>query len=251
MLLTLAFAVGFVALAFIATALPAAWMRKRHGVQQPIETRELARDVAARIGVLHGLILGLVFGQVMGQVNDLYSGMREEAAAAEHIYFRAGTYGAPQVQQAAQAYLDAVVAHDWPRQEREAQLSDEGWLALRKLSALTLALQPGDRGHEKLADAMQNEVFRMEHLRQLRGFEAGTHVPFGFWFAAIVGLVLIGAVFFVHEPSRKHLWIASAYSTYAGIVLFMIHDLSQPFHGLIVLQPDAFRQALAAIHSGI
>ena len=66
MLLTLAFAVGFVALAFIATALPAAWMRKRHGVQQPIETRELARDVAARIGVLHGLILGLVFGQVMG-----------------------------------------------------------------------------------------------------------------------------------------------------------------------------------------
>ena len=52
MLLTLAFAVGFVALAFIATALPAAWMRKRHGVQQPIETRELARDVAARIGVL-------------------------------------------------------------------------------------------------------------------------------------------------------------------------------------------------------
>ena len=55
----------------------------------------------------------------------------------------------------------------------------------------------------------------------------------------------------LHEPSRKHLWIASAYSTYAGIVLFMIHDLSQPFHGLIVLQPDAFRQALAAIHSGI
>jgi len=251
MLLTLAVAVGFIFLAILATALPGAWMRAKHGPQQPMETRELARDVVARIGVLHGLILGLVFGQVMGQVNDLYSGMREEAAAAEHIYYRAGAYGAPQVQQAARAYLEAVVAHDWPRQEREAQLSDEGWLAYRRLSAATLALQPTDRAHTKLADAMLDQALRIEHLRQLRGYEAGTHIPFGFWFAAIAGLVLIGVVLFVHEPSRKHMWIASAYSIYAGMVLFMIYDLAQPFHGLIVLPPDAFEQALGAIRSGI
>jgi hypothetical protein len=246
-----AIALGFIVVACIATALPAAWMRHRHGAQQPSDTRDLARDVATRIGLLHGLILGLVFGQVMGQANALLSGIREEAASVERVYFRAGDYGAPQVQRAALAYLEAVIDDDWPRQQRERQLSDEGWRAWRTLSEQTLALAPTNRREQLLADAMQESVWKIEAHRQTRGFVTTVRLPAEFWFAAISGLVLIGAVFFIHSPTRKHLAVGAAYSIYAGIVLYMIYDLSHPFTGLVLVDPEAFLQALASIRSGV
>ena len=67
----IAIALGFILVACLAMALPAAWMQRRHGAQQPSDTRDLARDVAQRLGVVNGLILGLVFGQVLGYASQL------------------------------------------------------------------------------------------------------------------------------------------------------------------------------------
>jgi hypothetical protein len=251
MVMTLAIALGFAVIAFLAVALPSMWMRRRHGVVQPADTRELSREVTTRIGLLHGLILGLVFGQVMQQALELRSAMREEAAAVEHAYYRAARYPAPAVQAAARTYLDAVLQEDWPRQYREGKVSDAGWRAWRALLDASLALEPTNRREQALADSILQQVWAIEQQRQLRGFEARTLLPFEFWFAAIAGLVLIGGVLFVHEPSRKHHLIVGAYSVYAGLVLFMIYDLSRPFGGFVTIQPEAFEQALHSIRSGL
>lgn len=250
MVMTLAIVLGFVVVAFLAATLPAAWMRRKHGVAQPSDTRELAREVTTRVGLLHGLILGLVFGQVVQQSGELREGTRAEAAAIEHVYFRAAQYPAPEVQQAMAAYLDAVLHKDWPRQHGEGQVSDEGWRAWRTLLESTLALEPKTHRERKLADFLFDQVNVIGQQRQLRGFQA-VRIPFEFWFASIVGLVLIGAVLFVHEPTRKHQMIVAAYSTYAGLVLYMIWDLSRPYAGLVTITPEAFLQTLASIRSGV
>lgn len=249
MLADFAIALGFILVACLAMALPAAWMQRRHGAEQPSDTRDLARDVAQRLGVMHGLILGLVFGQVLGDASQLRDSIRAEAAAVEHVYHRAAEYGAPGVQRAATDYLDAVVRHDWPDLARGNRLSREGWRAWRALSAQALALRPADRTQQVLADAMQQAVWRIEGMRQARGFHAGMRLPYEFWFAAITGLMLIGAVFFIHAPTRKHLAIAAAYSTYTGIVLYMIFDLSHPFGGFVTMSPEAFEQSLALLRA--
>ena len=250
MLRDIAIALGFILVACLAMALPAAWMQRRHGALQPSDTRDLARDVAQRLGVMHGLILGLVFGQVLGNAAQLRDSIELEAAAVEQVHHRAAEYGAPGVQHAALDYLDAVVRHDWPDMEGGRSLSDAGWRAWRALSAQTLALRPADRTQQVLADAMQQAVWRIEDMRQARGFQVGVRLPYEFWFAAITGLVLIGAVFFIHAPTRKHLAIAAAYSSYTGILLYMIFDLSHPFGGFLTLSPDAFHQSLAALRAG-
>lgn len=251
MLTTLAIALSFIVLAFLAAALPSAFMRRRYGHEQPAETRELGREVTARIGVLHGLILGLVFGQVVAQDNDLRNGIQAEAAAVEQVWYDAARYGgAPQLQRAAEAYMHAVVERDWPRQQAQAQVSDEGWRAWRTMLDASLALEPGNRRQSLLAASIHAEVLQIQRLRQVRGYHSAA-LPFEFWFAAIVGLVLIGAVMFVHQADRKHLALVGAYSTYAGLVLFMIWDLSQPYKGMIGIGPEAFVQALESIRSGI
>lgn len=248
---SLAIAVGFVLVAFVVAAAPAAWLRRRHGFDHHGETRDLARDIATRVGVLHGLILGLVFGHVVSQGSDLRAGVRAEAASVEHVFYLARDYGAPVVQATAARYVDAVIADDWPMQRDNGDVSAAGWMALRALKSALLALEPGNRRENVLADAMQQELWSIERQRQLRGYQAAGHVPFEFWFAAISGLALIGALMFIYAPSPKHLAIIGAYSIYAGIVLYMIFDLSRPFGGLVTVGPDAFEQARGAFRSGL
>src|SRR5262245_7758707 len=148
MWLSLAIAATFVLVAFLAAALPAAWMRRRHGHEHQGDTRDLARDISTRLGVMHGLILGLVFGHVVSQAGDLRAGLRTEAAAVEHVYFLAREYRAPAVQQAATRYVDAVIAQDWPEQETTGQVSGAGWIALREVQHATLALAPASRAQQ-------------------------------------------------------------------------------------------------------
>ncbi|NUS60869.1 MAG: DUF4239 domain-containing protein [Lysobacter sp.] len=248
---SLAIATGFVLVACLVATAPAAWMRRRHGAEHVGETRDLARDIATRLGVLHGLILGLVFGHVVAQSGDLRTGLRAEAASVEHIYYLAREFGAPAAQAAAAGYVDAVISHDWPSQRDTGEVSDAGWLALRALQSALLSLQPADRRQHLLADAMQSDLWTLERQRQLRGYQSAGHVPFEFWFAAIVGLALIGALTFVYAPTPKHLAIVGAYAVYAGLVLYMIFDLSRPFSGLVTVGPDAFENARASFRTGL
>lgn len=248
---SLAIALGFVLVAFLVAALPAAWMRRRHGHEHPAETRDLARDMATRLGMLHGLILGLVFGHVVSQAGELRASLRMEAAAVEHIYFTARDYRAPGVQSLASRYIDAVIDQDWPAQEATGQISSAGWIAARALRTAVISLAPSTRQQTVVAEAMQQDLWTIERQRQIRGYQSAMHVPFEFWFAAIAGLSLIGGLTFIYPVSRKHLLIVGAYAVYSGLVLYMIYDLSKPFGGLVTVGPEAFEQARGAIRSGI
>jgi hypothetical protein len=248
---SLAIALGFVLVAFLVAAVPAAWMRRRHGAEHHSETRDLARDITNRLGVLHGVILGLVFGHVVSQAGDLRAGQRTEAAAVEHVYFLAREYKAPAVQAAAARYIDAVIDQDWPAQEATGEVSAAGWIAVRALQASTLSLAPATRREQVLAQEIENNLWTIERQRQVRGYESAMHVPFEFWFAAIAGLALIGGLMFIYPTSRKHVMIVGAYAIFSGLVLYMIYDLSRPFAGLVREEPDAFEQARSAIRSGI
>ncbi|KGQ19340.1 putative integral membrane protein [Lysobacter dokdonensis DS-58] len=251
MWVSLLIAAGFVLVAFLVAALPAAWMRRRHGAEHVGETRDLARDIANRLGVLHGLILGLVFGHVVAQASDLRAVLRTEAAAVEHVYYLARDYRAPAVETAAARYIDAVVDQDWPAQEATGEVSGAGWVAARALQAAVLSLSPGTGRESALVEAMQSDLWTIERQRQVRGYQSASRVPFEFWFAAISGLALIGGLTFIYSTSRTHLAIVGAYAIYSGLVLYMIFDLSRPFAGLLTVGPEAFEQARGAIRSGL
>ena len=241
----------FVAGAIFIGYLPARLLRRRYGEVQPADTRAVASDVMARIGVMHGLILSLVFASAHEGARRFEDGVTAEASATTQVYFNAQRYGAPQVQAASEAYLQVAIDKDWPALRGRSELSNEGWIAWRRLLEASLALAPIDRRQQVLADEIQSDIRQIEGLRQVRGYEAARRLSGEFWLVAIVGLVLIGTLLFVHRINGLHQAMMAMYSGFTGLTLFLIYDMTHPFRGALTVEPVAFEQALAAIGAGI
>ncbi|KAF1714974.1 hypothetical protein CSC74_15185 [Pseudoxanthomonas yeongjuensis] len=241
----------FVSGAILAGYLPARLLRRRYEGLLPADTRAVASDVMARIGVLHGLILSLVFASAHGGAQKFEEDVTAEASAATHVYFNALRYGAPELQAASIAYLRAAIDKDWPVLREREELSAEGWIAWRGMLEASLALQPEDRRERILAERMQADIWQVEVLRQARGYEAADRLSGEFWLVAIVGLVLIATLLFVHRITPLHQAIMAMYSGFTGLTLFLIYDMSHPFSGALIIEPVAFIEALDMIRAGI
>lgn len=246
-LLALLFIVGAICVGFV----PSQLLRKRYGGLQPADSRALASDVSARIGVLHGLILSLVFASAHSGMQSFENDVELEASAAAHVHFNAKRYGAPELQAATIDYLTAAIDKDWPMLRDRNELSAEGWTAWRRMLEGSLALNPANRHEQVLADRIQADIWVVRDLRQLRGLEAAKSLSGEFWLIAIVGLVLIATLLFVHEIKPLNQAIMAMYSGFTGLTLFLIYDMSHPFLGALAIEPSAFQMALASIRSGI
>ena len=241
----------FVAGAILIGMLPAWLLQKRFGGVQGADTRAVASDVMARIGVMHGLILSLVFASAHADAQKFEEDMTAEASAALHVYANAQAYGAAGLQAASLAYLHAAIEQDWPLLQARSELSRAGWEAWGRMLEQALALQPVDRRQEQLAQKIQADVWQVQSLREARGYEAASKVSGEFWLVAVVGLVLIASLLFVHQVRRLHQAIMAMYSGFTGLTLFLIYDMSDRFSGAISIEPDAFRTALQAIANGL
>lgn len=206
---------------------------------QPADTRALASDITGRLGALHGLILALVFASAHQGAQAFSGEMTEEASAATHVYDNARRYGAPQLQFAAVAYVQAAAERDWPTLRASNRLSAEGWLAWRALLDAALGLEPDGRRQEALAQQILSDVWRLEDLRQARGYGAGERLPVAFWIVAVVGLLLIATLLFVHEVTPLNQGIMATYAGFMGLTLFLIFDMSHPFSGALTVGPEA------------
>lgn len=241
------FVLGAIAVGYV----PAQMLRRRFGPVQPADTRALASEVIGRIGALHGLILALVFANAQGNAAALRADVHNEATAIGNVYYNAKRYGAPAVQVAAVAYMQAVVDKDWPSLRTRHELSLEGWQAWRSALDASMDLQPGTRREQLLAGQIDSDLWKVEALRQARNYEANNKLPTEFWLLAISGLVLISVLLFVHEVNKLHQGMMACYSVYTGLALFLIYDLSHPFTGLVQLTPEDFANSLQVIASGL
>lgn len=242
---------AFVAGTILIGYLPAKLMRQRFGTMQPPDTRAVASDVMARIGVMHGLILSLVFASAHNNAQQFQNDVTAEAAAVTQVYFNASRYADTRIQAASVAYLRACIERDWPEMRDRGQLSDEGWVAWRELLEASLALTPSERRGQLLADKIQADVWHVESLRQMRGYEVNSRISLEFWLVSVVGLMLIATLLFVHQIKPLHHAIMAMYSGFTGLTLFLIYDMSHPFRGAMVADTSAFEAALASIQSGI
>ncbi len=241
----------FVVVAILVGMLPALLLRKRFSGLQEADTRAVASDVMARIGVMHGLILSLVFASAHGGAQKFDDDMTAEASAALHVYANAEIYGASDLRAASLAYLRAAIDQDWPSLQERNELSSQGWAAWRSMLDASLALRPSDRSQTLIADKIQSDLWQIQTLREARGYEAASKLSGEFWLVAVVGLVLIAALLFVHRIRPLHQAIMAMYSGFTGLTLFLIYDMSHPFKGAISIEPTAFRTALQIINNGL
>ncbi|MEM7487629.1 MAG: hypothetical protein AAF390_00740 [Pseudomonadota bacterium] len=92
-----------------------------------------------------------------------------------------------------------------------------------------LDLVPTTPRQERLLDVMLDDVRELSELRDARENAAqGAGFPLFLW-AAIVGVVLIGAAYFTWPATALNLGLIGGFSAFTGLILYMIVAFSNPF----------------------
>lgn len=234
----------------IALSLGTYWLtRKLLSSSEYERHKEMAGSMVVRIGALQGLILALVFAHEMSSYQRLNDVLGAETAAVADVFHDANRYGgdAAPLKALMIDYLDTVVTQEWPRKGAGGILAAGPWIAWENAYLATLDLVPKNPRESALRDHILTQLHAIAQARDDRQ-PAGDSVVFQlFWLAAIAGVMMISAGYYIYPPERQNMVLMSLFSGYTGVVLFMIFAFSNPFHQPAALQPAPLEHLLLSL----
>ena len=242
-LVCLAFVVGTIALSLGAYFL----MRFVTGGDPNSRHKEMANAMIIRVAALHGLILALVFAHEMAGYQQLKTQSATEANAVADVYYDIARYDpelAPPLRGALIEYLNVVVDTEWPTLGATGRLAADAWANWDRAYGYVLDLQPISERQTSLRDHMLERLHAVSEARNLRENSGADSINNLFWFAAISGVILIAVGYYYWPPERHNLMLMGLFSTYTGIILFMIFAFSDPFSPPGALTPIPFERLL-------
>jgi len=214
-------------------------------------TRDLAGSVLFRVSALHGLVLALVFASEVVEYQALHLETAHEVNAISDLYYDAARYGpeADRVQGLLIDYLAVIPDAEWRNLGRAGMLSGAAWAAWDEIYDILLDLTPETARQEVLRAKMLTALDVVADNRDLREHHAQTALNALFWSAALVGVVLISAGYFIYPPTRPNLILLGVFGSYTGLILFTIYAMSNPYSDPGALDPTLFRSLLQELRS--
>jgi hypothetical protein len=183
--------------------------------------------------------LALVFSIVQTEYLEQRSLIAQEAGSTARIFFNLDRFGdsaANALREDVKAYTREVIDGEWPLLARE-QLSPKAWELYDRILDGALDLQTSTLRQETLRENILFSLNRINEFRQDRLFAAGARLPTLFWFIAILGFLIVSAMFFVFEYTRLHALMLAGYASYTGAILYFIFVMNNPFSGPPALSP--------------
>lgn len=229
----------FMGAAAIVAVGPFMLIRTRYAALLPDRSHDMAVAVGVRLGVLHGLLLALVFSVVQTEYLEQRSLIAKEAASTARVYFNLQRFDDPAadaLRDMVKAYTREVVDGEWPALAHE-QLSPKAWELYDLTLDGALNLRTTTPRQETLRENILFSLNRINEFRQDRLFAAGARLPTLFWFIAILGFLIVSAMFFVFEYTRLHALMLAGYASYTGAILYFIYVMNNPFSGPPALSP--------------
>lgn len=238
-----AFICGTIALTLVVYGLN----RRAFARQITTDTRDLAGSVIFRVSALHGLILALVFAQELSDFNNIRNDLVKEATAVADIYNDMTRYGSAEVDTihaALSAYVNHVTLVEWPHLTGGGGLTAAGWTTWDTVYLHVLDLAPQTPREVALRNHMIQRAQDIAALRQGRDNSAINPMNKVFWLAALSGVILVAAPYFIYAPTPLHLLLLSLYGAYSGGIMFLIYAFSDPYAEPGALPPVAFERLL-------
>lgn len=223
----------FVALAVAVAVGPFVIIRTRHAALLPDRSHDMAVAVGVRLGVLHGLLLALVFSVVQTDYLEQRRLIADEAASTAKLYFNLQRFGGPAadaLRQDVLTYVREVIDHEWPDLQHE-ELSEKAWQTFDRIYDGALNLQTSTPREETLRASVLVSLDRINSFRQGRLFASSARLPMLFWVIAVLGFLIVAALFYVFEYTRLHAIMLGGYAAYTGAILYFIFVMNNPFSG--------------------
>ena len=232
----------FVAGAVLVAVGPFILIRTHYAALLPDRSHDMAVAVGVRLGVLHGLLLALVFSVVQSEYVEQRGLVAEEAASTAKLYFNLQRFGDPAadaLRLEAKNYVRELIEREWPALEHE-ELSREAWKMYDRIYDGALNLQVHSPRQETLRDRILFSLDKINDFRQARLFAAKARLPTLFWVIAILGFLIVAALFYVFEYTRLHAIMLAGYAGFTGVILYFIFVMNNPFSGPPALPPAPF-----------
>jgi hypothetical protein len=216
------------------------------------ETKDLAGSTLFRIAGLHGLVLALVFASEVVEYQQIEREVASEVNAVSDIYYDLSRYGLEDpsaIREHLRAYLAIASSDEWAQLGREYTLNGSAWASWEAVYHALLDLEPTTARQVALRDNMLGNIDLIAENRDLREHHAKTNLSDLFWVAALLGVVLVSAGFFIYPSTRNNVILLGIFGGYTGFILFTIFSMSNPFSAPGALEPIQFRELLIEFES--
>jgi hypothetical protein len=236
----------FVGTAVLLAVGPFVLIRTYHATLLPDRSHDMAVAVGVRLGGLHGLLLALVFSVVQSEYIAQRTMVAEEAAATSKLFFNLRRFGDPvadALRLETKNYVRELIEGEWPALQHE-ELSSKAWAIYDRIYDGALNLQATTPRQEALRDRILSSIDKINEYRQARLFASKAQLPALFWFVAILGFLIVAALFYVFEYTRLHALMLGGYAAYTGAILYFIFVMNNPFSGPPALSPAPFELLL-------
>lgn len=212
---------------------------------------EVAGFKFAVIGVLYAVLLAFVVIIAWERFHEAERALAAEAGAAGAISrlstgLDAG--GAAEVRRRTAAYLQSVLADEWPSMAR-GHSSPGTSQALTDLYEAVLRERPGDMHDADLQTDLFRQLDQLTAARRDRLVMAGGTVPGVIWFVLILGAVL--TIMFTYLFGSQYVVMQSLMTGVLAAIIFsailVVVAIDQPFTGAIVVEQEPLRAVLGEL----
>ena len=194
---------------------------------------KVAANVLRLSGALLGLLLSLTFSSVLTKTSRLSDAVELEAAQLADIHndlegFGGGATDA--VQSDVLAYARILIDEEWDALADD-RLSPKAQALFGKIQLAILDLDAVTPRQVSLRSNLIQDIDEISDFRQVRLHHA-TGDSLIFLSIALVGFVVVSALFAVQEIELAQLVLISLYFIFVGVVLYFIIGMNDPFNGV-------------------
>lgn len=202
------------------------------------ETREATLTIFNVVGVLLSLFLSLTFADVMIELNSIENAIEKEATALSDIHNDLRRFDSDEtkdMQELIVDYTQAIIDDDWPALADDG-LGDQAGALLRKLEDSALKLHIDNEMQETLRSRIIADVDLLPDYRLSRLGAAFAKPPF-YLVVVLFAYLFTMLRLALYPQSRAVVTIAALYVLLIGMIVFLIHAFSDPFHGATGVDP--------------
>lgn len=202
------------------------------------------------VGMLVSLMLSLAFAEVVVQLNTIKNALQREAIAISDTYNHLRLFDLEKTREIRSSlleYAQAVIEDDWPALAGDKLGSRTEELQRRFLGEL-LELQVKTDHQKRVMSWIEQDVDVINDAR-LQRLNGALAQPPVYIYVIIFGFFVTMVCFGAYRPQRPLVILAALYTSFVGLVLYLIVALSDPFQGSFSVAPDTFVQLIKSLKS--
>ena len=198
------------------------------------------------------LMLSLAFTEVIVELRAIRSAVEREALAISDLFEDLKRFDIKKTRKIRATLVDytqSVIDDDWPALAND-RLGQQAGTFKSQLTEAVMNLKPATPVQEKLMHRIQDNDDALSDHRFIRLDHSLAQPPI-FVYIIIFGFLVTMACMGTHQPQLPFVLLASLYTVFVGVLLFIVLSLSDPFQSYFGVAPTAFEYLIETLRPEI